>query len=104
MVLLSRVLTGAMLMGGISTKPHTCWCVGLGALLGPGATGHHNKKTPRVGVVWCGCFSSVPYLIQHVTVFGGVVGGCGVVVWLLHSGREHLVRMTPLCGVLFSCM
>ena len=42
MVLLSRVLTGAMLMGGISTKPHTpLWCVGLGALLGPGATGHH---------------------------------------------------------------
>ena len=40
-VLLSRVLTGAMLMGGISTKPHTVWCVGLGALLGPGATGHH---------------------------------------------------------------
>ena len=48
--------------------------------------------------MWCGCFSSVPDLIQHVTVFGGVVGGCGVVVWLLHSGREHLVRMTPLFG------
>ena len=57
-----------------------------------------TTKTPRVGVVWCGCFSSVPDLIQHVTVFGGVVGGCGVVVWLLHSGREHLVRMTPLFG------
>ena len=53
--------------------------------------------------MWCGCFSSVPDLIQHVTVFGGVVGGCGVVVWLLHSGREHLVRMTPV-WVLFSCM
>ena len=44
-VLLSRVLTGAMLMGGISTKPHTpLGCVGLGALLGPGATDHHNRK------------------------------------------------------------
>lgn len=62
-----------------------------------------TTETPRVGVVWGGCFSSVPDLIQHVTVFGGVVGGCGVVVWLLHSGREHLVRMTPV-WVLFSCM
>ena len=75
MVLLSRVLTGAMLMGGISTKPHTVWCVGLGALLGPGATGHHNKK--HHVLVWCGCFSSVPDLIQHVTV---------LVVWLVGVG------------------
>ena len=56
-------------------------------------------------LVWCGCFSSVPDLMQHATVelifrvgVCGVVGGCGVVVWLLHSGREHLVRMTPLFG------
>ncbi len=54
--------------------------------------GSWSNRPPRV---WCGCFSSVPYLIQHATCFGGVVGGCGVVVWLLHSGREHLVRMTP---------
>ena len=61
--------------------------------------GSWSNRPPRV---WCGCFSSVPDLIQHVTVFGGVVGGCGVVVWLLHSGREHLVRMTPLLwGVVF---
>ena len=82
-VLLSRVLTGAMLMGGISTKPRTpLGCVGLGALLGPGATGHHNKKAPRVGVVWCGCFSSVPDLIQHATCFwwcGWWVWGCCLV-------------------------
>ena len=36
-----------------------------------------------------------------LTGVSGVVGGCGVVVWLLHSGREHLVRMTPLVGVVF---
>ena len=57
MVLLSRVLTGAMLMGGISTKPRTGWCVGLGALLGPGATGHHNKRH-RV-LVLCGVVVSL---------------------------------------------
>ena len=63
MVLLSRVLTGAMLMGGISTKPHTVWCVGLGALLGPGATGHHNRK--HHVLVLCGVVVSlvVPCLI-----------------------------------------
>ena len=36
-----------------------------------------------------------------LTGVSGVVGGCGVVVWLLHSGREHLVRMTPLVGCCF---
>ena len=36
-----------------------------------------TTKTPRVGVVWCGCFSSVPDLIQHVTV---------LVVWLVGVG------------------
>ena len=70
-----------------TTKNTTCWC-------------------------WCGVVVSlvVPDLIQHATValifrvgVCGVVGGCGVVVWLLHSGREHLVRMTPV-WVLFSCM
>ena len=92
-MLLSRVLTGAMLMGGISTKPHTpLECVGLGALLGPGATGHHNKKTPRVGVGWLlvRCWVSV---MTHVVVpvyrllraagrllFGGLCVVCGCCV------------------------
>ena len=45
-----------------------------------------------------------PRLVLSSFLYGAVVGGCGVVVWLLHSGREHLVRMTLLSGVLFSCM
>ena len=81
----------------INETTHRLVC-GSWRIVGSWSNRPPQQKTPRVGVVWCGCFSSVPDLIQHVTVFGGVVGGCGVVVWLLHSGREHLVRMTPLFG------
>ena len=102
-MLLSRVLTGAMLMGGISTKPHTFMVCGSWRIVGSWSNRPPQQK--HHVLVLCGVVVSlvVPDLIQHVTVFGGVVGGCGVVVWLLHSGREHLVRMTPV-WVLFSCM
>ena len=40
-----------------------------------------TKKHRVLVLVWCGCFSSVPYLIQHAAV-----ASFGVVVWLVGVG------------------
>ena len=62
--------------------------------------GSWSNRPPRV---WCGCFSGCPLPDPSSVLYGAVVGGCGVVVWLLHSGREHLVRMTPPLFLLGCC-
>ena len=67
----------------------------LGALLGPEATGHGALRFAGCPVDVVSVSRAWPKPCPHpLSVWTGVgaCGGCdGVVVWELHSGREHLV-------------
>ncbi len=72
----------------------------FGTLLGPETTG--PLPLPGVVGVVVFCFGSRAWPKPRTsTSLSGVVcgGGCdGVVVWELHSGREHLARTTRICS------
>ena len=92
--------------GSVSGRVH-------GALLGPETTGPRPSAHVPHGCAGCvvggsvvclGCPRAWPRPAgSGIPFFAGVlVVGCGcvgVVVWELHSGREHLVPGNALCGV-----